>query len=142
MKPKPKQAKQPSERKRDFRNGPVRERETATTTGDSDDGGDSSGLNSRTKKERQVAAAALRQRVDVNGKVGKRGKHSTKQKKRKEEMVARGEAFNDRVSKKATDTATSQRHIKRRNADWEAVNENAFDVLMQADENQQTLAEE
>ena len=140
MKPKPKQTKQVSERKRDFRNGPVRERETAATTHDSDGGDDD--VSGRTKKERQVAAAALRQRVASSGKVGKRGKHSTKQKKRKEEMLARGEAFTDRIAKKATDTATSQKHMKRRNADWDAVNENAFDVLMQADENQQTLVEE
>lgn len=137
MKSKSKPAKQPSERKRDFRNGPVRERETAVSDGDDDGATDG-----KTKKERQVAAAALRQRAETSGKVGKRGKHSAKQKRRKEEMQARAEAFTDRISKKASDTAASQKHLKRRNADWDSVNENAFDVLVAAVEDQDTLAEE
>ncbi|BFZ55271.1 hypothetical protein PYCC9005_002311 [Savitreella phatthalungensis] len=132
-----------NERKRNFRNGPARDKQSNTRDYDVEGDGSGSG---RSRTERAVAVAALRQSASAGvvfgGGVGKRGNHSAKQKKRKQEMLARAEQFTDKIAKKTVEYNMSQKNLKQRRQDWNTVNENAFNVLVEAVEAQPEVPNE
>lgn len=122
---KPKQIKKgPSERTRNLRHGPVMEKQS--TTDQEADG--------KSRVNAQVAALALRSATQ-SGVAKPRGKNLTsKQKKRREQMMEKGSAFTEKLSQKAIEYEQSQKNVKQRASDWEQINEKAMAELLEADE--------
>lgn len=113
--------KEPSERTRNFRNGPVLERQTAAEPE----------VDGKERIRAQVAAVTLRS-AGVTKSI-KNKKLTSKQRKRREQMLEKGSMFNEKLSKKALDTELSQRNVKQRAQDWEQVNEKAMTELLETD---------
>lgn len=84
----------------------------------------------------QVAALALRSATQAGvAKGGNKGKKlTTKQKKRREQMMEKGSAFTEKLSQKALETEMSQKNVKQRASDWDQINEKAMAELYDADE--------
>lgn len=84
----------------------------------------------------QVAALALRSAAQSGvSKGSNKGKKLTsKQKKRRDQMMEKGSAFTEKLSQKALETELSQKNVKQRASDWDQINEKAMAELYDADE--------
>lgn len=122
---KPKQVKKgPSERTRNLRHGPLLDKESAADP--QTDG--------KSRVNAQVAALALRTASASGISKPKVKTLSSKQRKRREQMLIKGSTFSEKLSKKAMDTELSQKNVKQRAQDWEQVNEKAIAELLETDE--------
>lgn len=122
---KPKQTrKEPSERTRNLRHGAATEKQAAV---DADADG-------KTRVNAQVAALALRSAAGSGIAKAKSKKLTSKQRKRREQMIEKGSAFTDKLVKKAVETDMSQKNVKQRALDWEQVNDKAMAELFEVDE--------
>lgn len=124
MKPKAKAKKESSERKRNYRNGPLPERETAAEPE----------VDGKSRIRAELAAVTLR--AASNGGIAKASKSkklTSKQRKRREQMMEKGSMFTEKLSKKALDTEMSQKNVKQRAQDWDQVNEKAITELLETD---------
>lgn len=148
---KPKQTKrEPSERTRNLRHGPVQERLATTTTTAAND----HEVDGRTRVNEQVASLALRSAAASKGaaagagggisksasSTGRGKKLTSKQRKRREQMMERGSAFTEKIERKASETEASQRNVKARALEWDRINERAMAELYAADEREARLS--
>lgn len=128
---KPKQVKkEPSERTRNLRHGPAMEKQAAVEAE----------ADGKTRVNAQVAALALRSAAGSGISKGKSKKLTSKQRKRREQMIEKGSAFTDKLVKKAVETDMSQKNVKQRALDWEQVNGKAMAELFEADEREAKIS--
>lgn len=121
---KPKQVKkEPSERTRNLRHGRVPERQTPLDT--ETDG--------RTRVNAEIASIALRTAA-ASGVHKQQKPLTSKQRRRRQEMMEKGSAFTEKIEKKAADTEKSQGNVKARAVEWDQVNAKAMAELYAADE--------
>lgn len=125
MKQKAKNArKEPSERTRNLRHGQPDSKTKIIGNNESTDG----------KSRVNAQIAALAQRSSGVSKMTKQKTMSSKQRRRRDQMLEKAFAFNDKIEKKSTEYLRSQESIKERAKDWDQVNESAISALIKDDE--------
>ena len=113
--------KEPSERTRNLRNGVI-QRESAV---DAEADG-------KARVNAQIAAIAQRTSGGISK--SKPKKLTTKQRKRREQMMEKASAFSEKIEKKTDEYNKSQENIKERAKDWDQVNEHVMNELFESDE--------
>ncbi|CCG84794.1 protein of unknown function [Taphrina deformans PYCC 5710] len=125
---KPKQGrKEPSERTRNLRHGTVPTRESV---------GEGS-ADGKTRVNEQVASLALRSAPAAGvskDRAGAGKRLTTKQRRRRDQMMERASAFTEKIEQKAIETDRSQKNVKSRAMEWDQINEKAMAELYAADE--------